>query len=76
MKVNPEHWPCLDQLLSVLFILRSYEDCLGLAINALKRDPGYIKALALKDKIFETNPSLIKWVKFFSKERQVLLIFC
>lgn len=48
-------------------------DCLGLIIMALKRDPGYTKANAFKDKIFELQPSLLKDVKCFFRDRYVLL---
>lgn len=67
--MNPKHWPCLDQLLSILFVLEMYMDCLGLAISALNRDPGYIKANAFKDKIFKIQPSLIEDVKYFYRDR-------
>ncbi|KAK8728594.1 hypothetical protein OTU49_009037, partial [Cherax quadricarinatus] len=72
LNVNPKHWPCLDQLLSVLFILEMYMDCLGLVISALARDPGYIKANAFKDRIFELQPSLVEDVKFFYRDSSVL----
>ncbi|XP_042206107.1 uncharacterized protein LOC121855286 isoform X2 [Homarus americanus] len=72
LNVNPKHWPCLDQLLSVLFILEMYMDCLGLSISALHRDPGYIKANAFKDKIFELQPSLTQDVKFFYHDSSIL----
>ncbi|XP_037772474.1 uncharacterized protein LOC119568143 [Penaeus monodon] len=72
LTVNQKHWPCLDQLLSVLFILRMYMDCLGLIINALQRDPGYIKALAFKDRIFKLQPSLQEDVKHFFSNSSLL----
>ncbi|XP_068250367.1 uncharacterized protein [Palaemon carinicauda] len=70
--VNPNHWPCIDQLLSVLFIVKSFMDCLGLAALALERDPGYIKALAFTEKIFEIQPSMKEDVKYFIKNSEVL----
>ncbi|ROT71811.1 putative calcineurin-binding protein cabin-1-like [Penaeus vannamei] len=72
LTVNQKHWPCLDQLLSVLFILQMYMDCLGLIINALQRDPGYIKAHAFKDRIFELQPSLQEDVKHFFSNSSLL----
>ncbi|KAK8374589.1 hypothetical protein O3P69_012363, partial [Scylla paramamosain] len=72
LNVNPNHWPCMDQLMSVLFILEMYMDCLGLAISSLKQDPGYIKANAFKDKIFELQPSLIQDAKAFFSDSSVL----
>ncbi|XP_076062773.1 uncharacterized protein LOC143037946 isoform X2 [Oratosquilla oratoria] len=72
LNVNPNHWPCIDQLLSIVFILRMYIDCLGLCINTLQRDPGYIKALAFKDKIFEQQPSLMQDIKYFFKDSSLL----
>ena len=55
--------------MSVLFILEMYMDCLGLAISSLKQDPGYVKANAFKDKIFELQPSLIQDAKGFFSDR-------
>uniref|UniRef100_A0A0P4W3M8 Calcineurin-binding protein cabin-1 MEF2-binding domain-containing protein n=1 Tax=Scylla olivacea TaxID=85551 RepID=A0A0P4W3M8_SCYOL len=72
LNVNPNHWPCMDQLMSVLFILEMYMDCLGLAISSLKQDPGYVKANAFKDKIFELQPSLIQDAKAFFPDSSVL----
>ncbi|KAG0693727.1 Calcineurin-binding protein cabin-1 [Chionoecetes opilio] len=72
LNVNPNHWPCMDQLMSVLFILEMYMDCLGLAINSLKRDPCYIKANAFKEKIFELQPSLVEDAKGFFSDCSVL----
>lgn len=72
LNINPKHWPCLDQLLSVLFILEMYMDCLGLIISALNRDPGYIKGNAFKDKIFELQPSLRQDVKSFFRDSSAL----
>lgn len=69
LNINPNHWPCMDQLLSVLFILEMYMDCLGLAISTLKHDPGYVKANAFKDKIFELQPSLVQDAKAFFSNR-------
>ncbi|KAB7504927.1 hypothetical protein Anas_06281, partial [Armadillidium nasatum] len=70
--INPNHWPCLDQLLSVLFILGLYEDCLCIAITSLQRDPYYVKALAFKDYIFETQPNLKSFAREFFKESDIL----
>ncbi|KAK4314950.1 hypothetical protein Pmani_013818 [Petrolisthes manimaculis] len=72
LNINPKHWPCLDQLLSILFILEMYMDCLGLIIMALKRDPCYTKANAFKDKIFVLQPSLLKDVKCFFRDSDIL----
>lgn len=64
----------MDQLLSVLFILEMYMDCLGLAITALRHDPGYVKANAFKDKIFDLQPSLVQDVKAFFSNRWVVIV--
>ncbi|CAL4068068.1 unnamed protein product, partial [Meganyctiphanes norvegica] len=72
LNVNPKHWPCVDQLLSVMFILKMYMDCLGLAINTLQRDPGFIKARAFTDKIFEEQPSLMQDVKLYFRDSGIL----
>ncbi|ETE57695.1 Calcineurin-binding protein cabin-1, partial [Ophiophagus hannah] len=42
---NPDHWPCLDNLITVLYTLSDY--------TTLERDNCYSKGLVIKEKIFE-----------------------
>ncbi|CAL9708600.1 unnamed protein product [Knipowitschia caucasica] len=55
---NPDHWPCLDNLITVLYTLCDYTCCLYFIAKALEKDHCYSKALVLKEKIFVEQPSL------------------
>ncbi|KAJ7994185.1 hypothetical protein DPEC_G00263290 [Dallia pectoralis] len=60
LQCNPDHWPCLDNLITVLYTLSDYSCCLYFICKALEKDHCYIKGLVLKEKIFEEQPCLRK----------------
>ncbi|XP_068559025.1 calcineurin-binding protein cabin-1 isoform X4 [Cebidichthys violaceus] len=55
---NPDHWPCLDNLITILYTLSDYTYCLYFIAKALERDHCYTKGLVLKEKIFKEQPCL------------------
>ncbi|XP_029998584.1 calcineurin-binding protein cabin-1 isoform X1 [Sphaeramia orbicularis] len=55
---NPDHWPCLDNLITILYTLSDYSCCLYFIAKALEKDHCYTKGLVLKEKIFEEQPCL------------------
>ncbi|KAM9474722.1 calcineurin-binding protein cabin-1 isoform 3-T4 [Clarias gariepinus] len=68
LRCNPDHWPCLDSLITVLYTLSDYSCCLYYICKALEKDMGYTKAWVLKEKIFEEQPCLRQdSMKLFSK---------
>ncbi|TKS79105.1 Calcineurin-binding protein cabin-1 [Collichthys lucidus] len=58
LQCNPDHWPCLDNLITILYTLSDYTWCLYFIAKALERDHCYTKGLVLKEKIFEEQPCL------------------
>ncbi|KAE8634593.1 hypothetical protein XENTR_v10002360 [Xenopus tropicalis] len=58
LQCNPGHWPCLDNLITVLYTLSDYTTCLYFICKALEKDCRYRKGLVLKEKIFEEQPCL------------------
>uniref|UniRef100_A0A8C0GBD3 Calcineurin binding protein 1 n=1 Tax=Chelonoidis abingdonii TaxID=106734 RepID=A0A8C0GBD3_CHEAB len=60
LRCNPDHWPCLDNLITVLYTLSDYTTCLYFICKALEKDCQYSKGLVLKEKIFEEQPCLRK----------------
>uniref|UniRef100_A0A8C7DD68 Calcineurin-binding protein cabin-1 n=1 Tax=Oncorhynchus kisutch TaxID=8019 RepID=A0A8C7DD68_ONCKI len=58
LQCNPDHWPCLDNLITVLYTLSDYSCCLYFICKALEKDHCYTKGLVLKEKIFEEQPCL------------------
>ncbi|XP_058491833.1 calcineurin-binding protein cabin-1 isoform X2 [Solea solea] len=55
---NPDHWPCLDNLITILYTLSDYTCCLYFIAKALEKDHCYTKGLVLKEKIFDEQPCL------------------
>ncbi|KAM7416326.1 hypothetical protein PAMA_018408 [Pampus argenteus] len=55
---NPDHWPCLDNLITILYTLSDYTCCLYFISKALEKDHCYTKGLVLKEKMFEEQPCL------------------
>ena len=47
------HWPSLDNLITVLYIVGDYYACLQMISTAFERDPTYVKGFALRDQIFK-----------------------
>ncbi|KAM6954444.1 calcineurin-binding protein cabin-1 [Aplochiton taeniatus] len=60
LQCNPDHWPCLDNLITVLYTLSDYSCCLYFIGKALEKDHCYTKGLVLKEKIFDEQPCLRK----------------
>ncbi|XP_069475989.1 calcineurin-binding protein cabin-1 isoform X2 [Ambystoma mexicanum] len=60
LRCNPDHWPCLDHLITVLYTISDYTTCLYFICKALEKDCHYSKGLVLKEKIFEEQPCLRK----------------
>uniref|UniRef100_A0A671KMI7 Calcineurin-binding protein cabin-1 n=1 Tax=Sinocyclocheilus anshuiensis TaxID=1608454 RepID=A0A671KMI7_9TELE len=68
LRCNPDHWPCLDSLITVLYALSDYSCCLYYICKALEKDTGYSKGRVLKEKIFEEQSCLRRdSMKMFSK---------
>ncbi|XP_077986100.1 calcineurin-binding protein cabin-1-like [Glandiceps talaboti] len=55
---NPNHWPAMDSLCSVLYALSDYYSCMYYISKALGRDGSYTKGLVLRDKMYQEQPSL------------------
>lgn len=58
LKCNPNHWPCLDHVITALYVINDYWTCLKFIAKALQKDCEYMKAIAFRDKIFSEQPSL------------------
>lgn len=58
LRCSAQHWPCLSNLMTVLYVLNDHLGCLQCAARALRLDSGYVKALAFKEAVFRENPDL------------------
>ncbi|ELU14548.1 hypothetical protein CAPTEDRAFT_199502 [Capitella teleta] len=57
LECNSDHWPCMDQVITLLYALNNYHACLVYISRALSRDPGYLKGLVFMHKIFKEQKS-------------------
>ncbi|XP_066932289.1 calcineurin-binding protein cabin-1-like [Clytia hemisphaerica] len=57
---SPNHWKCLDQLISVLYIVGDYHACLKMICHAFERNSSYRKGFAFRDQIFMEEPHFKK----------------
>lgn len=71
LKCNPNHWPCLDSIITALYAIPDYMNCLLYISMALERDPTYVKGLAFRDRIFKDIPCLQECYKFYNSDWQL-----
>lgn len=71
LKCNFNHWPCLDNLITALYAVPDYMNCLLYISVALERDPNYVKGLAFRDKIFKDIPSMEECYKLYNSDWQL-----
>ncbi|XP_053384100.1 calcineurin-binding protein cabin-1-like isoform X2 [Mercenaria mercenaria] len=57
---NPKHWPCLDNVISILYATNNYIECLYYIARAFELDATYGKGYALRNKIWAEQSSLKK----------------
>lgn len=68
LECSESHWPCLDQLISVLFALRDTIACLMYIGKALILDPNYIKGIVLKKNIYYCNNATKDYYQLYNPD--------
>lgn len=71
LKCNSNHWPCLDNLITALYAVPDYMNCLLYISMALEKDPNYVKGLAFRDKIFKDIPCMEECYKLYNSDWQL-----
>ncbi|XP_076631383.1 calcineurin-binding protein cabin-1 isoform X1 [Colletes latitarsis] len=71
LKCNSNHWPCLDDMITALYAVPDYMNCLLYISMALERDPTYVKGLAFRDRIFKDIPCLQECYKLYNSDWQL-----
>ncbi|XP_076277405.1 calcineurin-binding protein cabin-1 isoform X2 [Lasioglossum baleicum] len=66
LKCNSNHWPCLDNMITALYAVPDYMNCLLYISMALERDSNYVKGLAFRDRIFKDIPCLKECYKLYN----------
>ncbi|KAL1132153.1 hypothetical protein AAG570_010110 [Ranatra chinensis] len=59
LQCSPNHWPSIDNIITVSYALGNYLTCLYFISKGLQMDPGYIKGHAFKAKVFQHSSSLL-----------------
>lgn len=68
LKCNPNHWPCLDSIVTALYAVPDYMTCLLYISMALEKDSSYIKGLAFREKIFKDIPNFEECYKVYNSD--------
>lgn len=68
LECSESHWPCLDQLISVLFALQETVACLQYIGKALILDSCYVKGVVLRKQIYRDNPATEDYYKQFNAD--------
>lgn len=68
LECNESHWPCLDQLISILYAVQDMITCLYYIGKALILDNGYVKGLVLREQIYKDNPALKEYYQLYNSD--------
>ncbi|XP_008547464.1 calcineurin-binding protein cabin-1 [Microplitis demolitor] len=66
LNCNPNHWPCLDNIITATYAVPDYMNCLLYISMALERDSSYIKGLAFREQIYKEVPYFEESYKLFN----------
>jgi tetratricopeptide (TPR) repeat protein len=66
LKRNSNHWPCLDNIITILYAIPDFMNCLLYISMALERDPTYIKGLVFRQQIFKDIPVFQECYKMYN----------
>lgn len=58
LKCSPNHWPSIDNLVTIYYALGDYLSSLFYIYKGTKMDTGFLKGYAFKEKIFLQSPTL------------------
>ncbi|XP_061174422.1 calcineurin-binding protein cabin-1-like [Saccostrea echinata] len=73
LQCNPNHWPCLDNIITVLYTINDYWYCLYYISKALKKDYLYPKGIVFRNQIHKEQPSLKEATQEMFKECNSLI---
>uniref|UniRef100_A0AAR5P9I3 Calcineurin-binding protein cabin-1 MEF2-binding domain-containing protein n=1 Tax=Dendroctonus ponderosae TaxID=77166 RepID=A0AAR5P9I3_DENPD len=68
LECNESHWPCLDNLISVLYAIKDTVSCLVYIGKALMLDADYTKGIVLRKQIYKDNPATKEYYKLFNPD--------
>ncbi|CAH1130403.1 unnamed protein product [Ceutorhynchus assimilis] len=68
LECSESHWPCLDNLISVLYAIKDTISCLVYIGKALMLDSEYIKGMVLRQQIYTNNPATKEYYQLYNSE--------
>lgn len=63
---NPQHWPCLDKIVTLLLGLDFKEECISTIHDTLLLDPGYLRGLAYRKHIYTAYPYIREFMEYLN----------
>ncbi|XP_049885527.1 calcineurin-binding protein cabin-1-like [Pectinophora gossypiella] len=63
---NPNHWPCLDKIVTLLMGLDFKEECISTIYDALLLDPGYMRGLVYRQHIYTKYPYIRCFMEYMN----------
>lgn len=63
---NPKHWPCLDNIVTLLFALDYKEECITTIYETLQLDPGYLRGIVYRKYIYSTYSHLREFMEYIN----------
>ncbi|XP_066152387.1 calcineurin-binding protein cabin-1-like isoform X2 [Euwallacea fornicatus] len=68
LECSESHWPCLDNLISVLYAIRDTISCLVYIGKALTLDGEYTKGVVLRKQIYRDNPATKEYYQLYNPD--------
>lgn len=63
---NPKHWPCIDNLITILLGLGNYNDCIANIYDALVLDKNYFRGRIYRKHIFTNYPYILEYLSLLN----------
>lgn len=68
LECNESHWPCLDNLIMLLYASRDTIGCLFYITKALLINSDYTRGLVLRKLIYQSNPATRDYYKLYNPD--------
>lgn len=68
LECNPKHWPCLDQVIMLLYAMREDVSALYFISKAFQLEPDYIRGLAIRHQLYKYNKAIKEYYYILYKD--------
>lgn len=63
---NPKHWPCLDNIVTLLLALDYKEECITTIYETLQLDSGYLRGIVYRKHIYSTYSHIRDFMEYLN----------